>query len=132
MHRALARVLSISALVVPLLAAHPAVVSADSCQFSYGFKVMHDMIPGVVGDCIENEHHDPNGDGLQETRTGLLVWHKADNTMAFTDGYRTWVYGPNGLQQRLNQERFAWESDAAGHTIIPPGGRSGANSGMPR
>lgn len=121
MHRILARLLSVIVLAAPLLVAHPSVASADSCQFAYGFKVLHDMIPGVVGDCIENEHYDPNGDGLQMTRKGLLVWHKADNSMAFTDGYHTWVYGPYGLQQRLNQQRFAWESDAANYQIVSDG-----------
>lgn len=40
-----------------------------------------------------------------------MVWRKADNWTAFTDGHRTWINGPNGLQQRLNIERFAWEPD---------------------
>ena len=38
---------------------------------------------------------------------GLLVWRKADNHTAFTDGYRTWVNGPYGLQVRLNTARFS-------------------------
>jgi hypothetical protein len=40
---------------------------------------------------------------------GLLVWRKADNWTAFTDGYRTWINGPAGIQQRLNTQRFSWE-----------------------
>src|SRR5262249_21138217 len=35
-----------------------------------------------------------------------------DNFTAFTDGARTWVNGPFGLQQRLNTERFDWEGAA--------------------
>src|SRR5439155_10452091 len=46
----------------------------------------------------------------------LLVWRKADNFTAFTDGYRTWVQGPFGLQKRLNTERFAWEQPLASGT----------------
>ena len=42
---------------------------------------------------------------------GLLVWRKADNFTAFTDGGTTWVNGPNGLQSRPNGERFSWEND---------------------
>ena len=49
---------------------------------------------------------------LQRTTNGLLVWQKDTNHTSFTDGYRTWVSGPLGLQQRLNTERFDWERDA--------------------
>mgnify|MGYP005844471111 CR=1 FL=1 len=84
----------------------------SACQFALGFEALRDQVPDVVGDCLENEHHNPeNGDALQRTSRGLLVWRKADNFAAFTDGYRTWVAGPYGLQQRLNAERFEWERD---------------------
>lgn len=43
----------------------------------------------------------------------MLVWRKADNFTAFTDGFRSWVNGPRGPQQRLNSERFSWEAGAA-------------------
>ena len=39
----------------------------------------------------------------------------------FSDGYRTWINGPNGLQQRLNTQRFEWEADyAPGGGIATP------------
>ena len=42
--------------------------------------MLHDLIPQVVGDCVTDEYHNPlNGDGLQESVSGLLVWRKADN-----------------------------------------------------
>jgi len=131
MNRFFTRFLVTLSLVVPMFVGLPTATSADSCEFALGFKVLHDMIPGTVGDCIENEHHDPNGDGLQMTRKGLLVWHKDDNYTAFTDGYRTWVNGPYGLQQRLNRERFAWERDAAGFALAPGAGPANANGTMP-
>ncbi len=85
---------------------------AASCQFVLGFKTLHDLIPDKVGECRTDEYHNAqNGDGLQETAGGLLAWRKIDNWTAFTDGYRTWVNGPNGLQMRLNTERFSWEKD---------------------
>ena len=58
-----------------------------------------------------NEHYNAIGDSNQQTTGGLLAWRKADNWTAFTDGYRTWINGPNGLEQRLNTERFEWEQD---------------------
>ena len=99
----------------------PTSVAAAECQFVLGFKTLRDLIgPETVGECLENEHHGANGDALQQTTGGLLVWRKADNWTAFTDGYRTWINGPNGLVQRLNTERFAWEADYA------PGGVAAA------
>lgn len=93
-----------------LAAAAPLTADAANCQFVLGFRTLHDLIPTVVGNCVTNETHNPlNGDGLQQTDRGLLVWRKADNFTAFTDGYRTWVNGPFGVQERLNSQRFPWE-----------------------
>lgn len=86
-------------------------------EFKLGFAALAELIPTVVGVPLEDERHDsPNGDGLQATlmpngARGLMVWRKEDNWTAFTDGYRTWVNGPLGLQERLNTERFDWELD---------------------
>jgi len=93
---------------------------AESCQFVLGFATLEDIIPQQVGQCMENEQHNPEtGNGLQRTTDGLLVWRKADNITAFTDGYRTWVDGPHGLEERLNTQRFAWEANPAGFPVIP-------------
>lgn len=82
------------------------------CTYVLGFKALHDLISDKVGACADSEVHTPaNGDALQHTSGGLLVWRKLDNWTAFTDGYRTWVNGPNGLQQRLNTQRFSWEAN---------------------
>ena len=106
----LVAVLGLAISLASLFLAAPTPVEASHCQFSLGFSALHDMIPDVVGDCLVDEHYNPdNGDGLQETSHGLLVWRKADNWTAFTDGYRTWINGPYGLQVRLNTERFPWE-----------------------
>jgi hypothetical protein len=78
--------------------------------FKLGFKLLADRVPHVVGQPVENEWHNPeNGDGLQRTTTGLMVWRKADNWTAFTNGHTTWINGPYGVQSRLNDQRFAWE-----------------------
>ena len=115
-----------SLLVVLVLAAlsgvifPPRAAEAANCQFTLGFKTLHDLIPTVVGDCVTNEQHNPaNGDGLQLTTRGLLVWRKADNFTAFTNGSETWVNGPFGLQVRLNTARFTWEPDVAPANVDP-------------
>lgn len=48
-------------------------------EFKLGFRVLADQIPQVVGQPLENEHWGANGDSLQRTTTGLMVWRKADN-----------------------------------------------------
>ena len=89
-------------------------VAAADCQFVLGFNTLRDLIGHeIVGECLENEHYNEISDSVQQTTGGLMAWRKADNWTAFTDGYRTWVNGPNGLQQRLNTERFEWEADYA-------------------
>ncbi len=93
-------------------------VAAVDCEFVLGFKTLRDLSGHeIVGECLENERYSENGDSTQATTGGLLVWRKADNYTAFTDGYHTWVNGPNGLEKRLDSERFPWEQDYA------PGGR---------
>src|SRR5579875_2503306 len=115
------KALVICLLVAMLTANIPAALArAENCQFVLGFATLHDLIPQIVGQCLENEHHNPtNGDGLQMTTNGLLVWRKADNFTAFTDGYRTWVNGPHGLEARLNSQRFSWESNPGGLPVVP-------------
>jgi hypothetical protein len=94
-------------------------VHAEGCQFVLGFATLERMIPQQVGQCLEDEQHNPNnGDGLQHTTGGLIVWRKADNFTAFTDGYRTWVNGPYGIQERLNTQRFRWEANPARLAVV--------------
>ena len=91
----------------------PPPAHAQTCQFVLGFQTLHNLIPDIVGNCLTNETHNAvNGDGLQQTTNGLLVWRKASNTMAFTNGSTSWVFGPFGLQVRPNNQRFSWEPDA--------------------
>jgi hypothetical protein len=72
-------------------AAAPPAPAGIGCGFTLGFRALREHIPGLVGGCLENEHHNPaNGDGLQRTSGGLLVWRKSDNFTAFTDGFRSW------------------------------------------
>ena len=102
-------------------------IRAADCEFRLGFKALRDLIGhDIVGECLENEFYNAIGDSNQHTTGGLMAWRKADNWTAFTDGYRTWINGPNGLEQRLNTERFPWEADYA------PGGGIAIPTPVPR
>jgi hypothetical protein len=102
----------------------PASPAQADCRLVLGFKALHDLIPQIVGDCLENEHHNPeNGDALQQTTGGLLVWRKADNWTAFTDGSTSWINGPSGLQSRPNSgPLFAWETGAPADPLAAASG----------
>ncbi|MDE2816196.1 MAG: hypothetical protein OXM03_13245 [Chloroflexota bacterium] len=107
--------LSAILLALFLLLFAPSIASASAdCEFRLGFKTLRDLIGhDIVGECLENEHYNALGDSNQRTTGGLMAWRKADNWTAFTDGFRTWINGPNGLVMRLNTERFEWEADYA-------------------
>jgi len=102
--------LSLSALLPTI--GHAESQMSSAFEFKLGFKALADQIPDIVGTPAEAEHYGPNGDSLQKTTTGLMVWRKADNWTAFTDGSTTWVNGPNGVQSRPNNQRFNWEGPA--------------------
>lgn len=87
---------------------------AQGCRYVLGFEAIYTQAPDVVGPCKTNEQYDPNGNAQQQTANGMMEWRKADNFTAFTDGYRSWVNGPCGLEMRLNSERFAWEANPEG------------------
>ena len=88
---------------------------------------MQRLMPAVVGTCLDDEQPNPgSGDTLQHTTGGLFVWRKhpqvgTRNSTAFTDGYHTWVSGPDGIQERLNSQRFTWEANPTGLPAVPPG-----------
>ena len=121
--------------VLLVLSAAPTAAAAE-CEFVLGFATLKTLIKlsegqDKVGDCLENERFDPmRGEALQQTTGGLLVWHQAGNWTAFTDGYRTWIIGPDGLQSRLNTEQLDWErlaqlrrnAETFAYTIGQPGG----------
>src|SRR5690348_16029067 len=87
------------------VALQPHAALAEGCEYRLGFRVLHDQLPDRVGACLDNEAYNGSGDSVQHSAGGLLAWRHADNWTAFTDGYRTWVYGPFGVQDRLNSDR---------------------------
>lgn len=91
---------------------------AQDCSFQLGFEALSDLIPDAVGECLENESHDPaSGLTRQATTSGWLTWRKSDNWTGFTDGQHTWVNGPDGVRQRLNHELFPWEAPDSGRSL---------------
>jgi photosystem II stability/assembly factor-like uncharacterized protein len=111
-----AAALALAFALTPLLTA-PA--QAANCHFVLGFATLAQLIPLQVGQCLDDEQHNPaNGDALQHTTGGLLVWRKADNHTAFTDGTDTWVNGPHGLEERGNGTRFPWEPNPEGLPVV--------------
>jgi hypothetical protein len=93
---------------------------ARSCRIIFGFGRLEALVGHtVVGDCLEDEQFDPIwGVAAQPTTKGLLVFQSADGALAFTDGYRTWLLGLSGLQNRLNVDRLCWEVDADPSTCL--------------
>jgi hypothetical protein len=119
--RFLGRILPLAGLAAVLLAPASQVAAQQTaaCQFILGFKTLHDLVPNESGECLENQSFTPSGDAVQHTTKGLMVWRKADNWTAFTNGYMTWINGPNGLVSRLNTDRFPWEAAAPAPVVAP-------------
>jgi hypothetical protein len=96
------------------------VVAQTSCSFAPVFGLFRQVAgDAVVGECTEPATFAENGDITQATTKGLAVYRYADQTIAFTDGQTTWLYGPEGLQSRANSDRFAWEGQGA-RTVAAP------------
>lgn len=89
------------------------------CRYLLGFAQLHAMAADAVGECTDDQSSGANGDALQHSTKGVLVWRKADNWTAFTDGFHTWIDGPDGLQERLNSRRFPWEANPTGLPVVP-------------
>jgi hypothetical protein len=71
--------------------------AVQDCQFILGFAVLRYVLGAkTVGLCLEDQTVGPNGNAEQRTTGGMLVWRKADNWTAFTDGHRTWINDRRG------------------------------------
>ena len=92
------------------LASAPTALASD-CQPAAIFEPLLASLPVSVGACSGEPYLSSQGDLVQPTSRGLLVRREPDQRVAFTDGTRTWIDGPLGLQLRLNIERFAWETN---------------------
>ena len=105
-------------------------------EFRFGFKAFANQIPDVVGAPLENEHFDSvAGVMLQKTTTGVMTWSKADNQVSFTDGGRTWIQGPSGVQLQADEVEVSEEAPpvsatepASSNTSDPPAASGSASS----
>lgn len=123
----------VSTILVLMLATVPysPVRAQVDCSFKLGFAMLRDLISAtesdLVGVCLEDERFEPEtGNVLQRTKGGLMVWRKADNWTAFTNGHTTWINGPDGLASRPNAgPLFPWEAaETAQLPALPEGGRT--------
>lgn len=131
--RAAALGLSFAVAISLIIPASTSASAVADCQFVLGFKALHDLDPADIGSCMANQTYAASGDAQQPTSRGLLVWRRSDNVAAFTDGYRTWISGPYGLQERLNTQRYPWETpfgDSTPATAAYSGGTQSAQSGL--
>ncbi len=124
----LARALCITAIG---MASGCLVAGAQSgCNFVGGFASLHAQLTTTIGDCTDNQTYSADGDALQHTTHGLLVWRKFDNFTEFTNGSTTWVNGPFGLLSRPSNDRFGWEGSLI-PTTPEPGGLGSWNPTAP-
>jgi hypothetical protein len=95
--------------------------SPELCRVWTRFVELRTAVGPIVGDCLENEHPNPdNGDIVQRTTGGLLALRCADKLFAFTDGLRSWVRSNDGqVHERPNADRYDWEAKTPGCPPTP-------------
>jgi len=96
-----------------LVGAAPAAASrcatTQRVTFADEFASLSQAIGDTIGQPLECGHADPaTGDVLQPTSTGLAIYRAGSHVAIFTDGYRHWALGRQGL--------VTWEGD----TVDPP------------
>jgi hypothetical protein len=77
-----------------LYAFSPPIINAQSAdnfcaagelpQFRFGFAAFKQHKGATVGDPVECEHYDEQGNAYQKTTTGLLFYHKSTGQITFT------------------------------------------------
>ncbi len=81
---------------------------AQGCGFSYGFAILHERIPHIVGDCIGPEVHLNTVTSVQQTTNGQLVQVGTDHYVAF-DAHAggTYINEPCGVR-RVTPQYSNW------------------------
>jgi hypothetical protein len=82
----------------------PVTATAAYCQpgqqptFALGVADLQQQLGDTMGAPLECEHPvSANGDTIQQTTTGLVIYRAATNTVMFTDGWRHWALTPRGM-----------------------------------
>ncbi len=75
---------------------------AEACAHIEDAEALVDALgPDLVGPCLEKPRDDPrDGNLVQRTAGGLLVWLWDEDLAVFTDGATTWYGCPDGPQRR--------------------------------
>ena len=100
--------------------AAPFCASGQTPRFVFGFAELKAAVGDLMGDPLECEHVDlATGDSLQQTTSGLAMYHQSTNSPEFTDGWNHWALEPDGI--------VAWSGASQ-----PVRGSSSAEPGHPR
>jgi hypothetical protein len=87
----------------------------QSPHFAFGFADLKSALGYLMGDPLECEHaSSANGDSLQQTTTGLAIYHQSTNSPEFTDGWNHYMLGDQGV--------VAWTGDASPGAGLPAWG----------
>lgn len=81
-------------------------------HFNYGFAFLKAQLGPLMGEPLECEHYDADGNAWQKTTTGQAFYLQKSNTPMFTAGNRHWAWTLAGLQQ--------WTDNASEATPLPP------------
>lgn len=73
-------------------------------RFSYGFAFLKTQLGPIMGEPLECEHYDAEGNARQKTTTGQAFYLQKNNTPMFTAGNRHWAWTLAGLQQWTDNE----------------------------
>jgi hypothetical protein len=66
--------------------------------FELGVARLKQQLGDTMGTPVECEHPvSANGDTIQQTTTGLVIYRAATNTVIFTDGWRHWALTSRGM-----------------------------------
>lgn len=68
-------------------------------QFVHGFAFLKQLLGETMGEPLECEHYDAQGNAFQQTTTGRAVYDRSTNTPSFIQANRQWSWTAQGLIQ---------------------------------
>lgn len=99
----------------------PSILTPKPCEYVRGFGDFVNAIGrDTVRECVDDERVNPqSGNTEQRSARGLLVWDKAKNLTAYTDGATTYYRCPTTIAQRPASEAFDCASLNPTPTQVP-------------